>query len=134
MCCIRPDVAEWVEKAESDFVSAGREYRARKMPNYDATCFHAQQCVEKYIKGALQAWEVPFAKTHDLTNLLDACLSRHPEWELFRDDFKMLTQYAVVFRYPGESATKEEAKQAVKVATVIREIIRPFLAKKDPSP
>jgi HEPN domain-containing protein len=38
---------EWIEKAEADFVSAGREYRARKQPNFDAACFFAQQCLEK---------------------------------------------------------------------------------------
>ena len=29
---------EWIEKAEADFLSAGREYRARKRPNFDAAC------------------------------------------------------------------------------------------------
>ena len=41
-------VTEWVLKAEGDFLTAGRELRARKSPNYDAVCFHAQQCAEKY--------------------------------------------------------------------------------------
>ena len=44
---------EWIEKAEADFLSASREYRARKKPNFDATCFFAQQCIEKYLKGRL---------------------------------------------------------------------------------
>jgi HEPN domain-containing protein len=126
-------VVEWIQKAEGDHVSAIRELRARKNPNFDAACFHSQQCVEKYLKGLLQSWQVPFAKTHDLAILLDACTVRHPEWEAFRDDCKLLTQYAVVFRYPGESATKEEAKQAVWVATAIRKILRPlFLTTTDP--
>lgn len=43
--------AEWIEKAEADFHSAQREYRARKHPNYDAACFHAQQSIEKYMKA-----------------------------------------------------------------------------------
>ena len=38
---------EWVKKAEGDFNTLLREVRARKAPNYDAACFHAQQCVEK---------------------------------------------------------------------------------------
>jgi hypothetical protein len=38
-------VSEWVEKAEGDFQTAEREMRARKAPNYDAVCFHAQQKV-----------------------------------------------------------------------------------------
>ena len=37
---------EWIDKAEADFTSAGREYRARKQPNYDTACFFAQQCVD----------------------------------------------------------------------------------------
>lgn len=44
---------EWIEKAEADFLSASREYRARKKPNFDAACFFAQQCIEKYLKGRL---------------------------------------------------------------------------------
>ena len=31
--------AEWVEKAEGDFATVGREVRARTQPNYDAACF-----------------------------------------------------------------------------------------------
>jgi HEPN domain-containing protein len=42
-------VDEWVEKAEGDFRTAEREARVRKAPNYDAVCFHAQQCAEKYL-------------------------------------------------------------------------------------
>jgi hypothetical protein len=33
---MNPLVAEWVEKAEGDYVSALREVRARKSPNYDS--------------------------------------------------------------------------------------------------
>jgi HEPN domain-containing protein len=124
-------VAEWIEKAEGDHVSALRELRARKSPNYDSACFHAQQCVEKYLKGILQAWQLPFPKTHDLTKLLDACVLRRPELETLHGDLKLLTQFAVIFRYPGESATKDEAKRAVKVATAVRDILRPLLRRKD---
>jgi hypothetical protein len=63
-------IREWVEKAEGDYVTALRERRARKNPNHDAVCFHAQQCVEKYLKGVLQAEDVAFTKTHDLVVLL----------------------------------------------------------------
>lgn len=43
--------SEWLEKAEGDYITSQREYRARKNPNFDAACFHAQQCAEKYLKG-----------------------------------------------------------------------------------
>ncbi len=50
---MKPVTAEWVEKAEGDFATAGRELRAAPAPNFDAACFHAQQCAEKYLKACL---------------------------------------------------------------------------------
>lgn len=75
---------EWVDKAEGDFSTALRELRAKKSPNYDAACFHAQQCVEKYLKARLQEAGIVFGKTHNLTFLLDLLLSIEPEWDVFR--------------------------------------------------
>ena len=46
-------VKEWIAKAEGDFAVACRERRVRKLPNWDAVCFHSQQCVEKYLKALL---------------------------------------------------------------------------------
>ena len=106
-------VKEWTAKAAGDYASALREYRARKNPNYDSACFHAQQCIEKYLKAILVKNRIPFSKIHDLEVLLDLCIAGHPLWEPMRDDMQLLTQYAVQFRYPGESADKEEARQAV---------------------
>lgn len=89
-------IKEWVTKAEGDHASAMREVRARKLPNYDAACFHAQQCIEKYLKAILVKNNTPFSKVHDLEVLL--CLPLHPLWEPMRDDMQLLTQYAVHFR------------------------------------
>lgn len=50
---MKPITLEWVRKAEGDFITAERELSAHLNPNYDAVCFHAQQCVEKYLKGRL---------------------------------------------------------------------------------
>lgn len=105
---------EWVAKADGDYASALREVRARKQPNYDSACFHAQQCIEKYLKAVLIKKRLPFSKVHDLEVLLDLCLSSYPLWEPMREDMQLLTQYAVQFRYPGESADKKEALQAVE--------------------
>ncbi len=63
---MNPAVAEWVSKAEGDFVTAGRELRARKLPNYDAVCFHCQQCAEKYLKAVLQENDKRIPKIHFL--------------------------------------------------------------------
>lgn len=71
---MNPLTGEWVEKADADFATAQRELRVRKSPNYDAVCFHAQQCVEKYLKALLQEEAIPFSKTHNLVALLDIIL------------------------------------------------------------
>jgi HEPN domain-containing protein len=46
-------VEEWIFKAEGDFTTAERELVATVAPNYDAVCFHAQPCAEKYLKALL---------------------------------------------------------------------------------
>lgn len=61
---------EWIAKAEGDWQDALSRYRARKYPNYDSTCFHAQQCAEKYLKARLDEAGSAFSKTHDLSLLL----------------------------------------------------------------
>ena len=48
---MKPITGEWVDKAEGDFVTAQRELNALDHPNYDAVCFHSQQCAEKYLKA-----------------------------------------------------------------------------------
>ena len=78
---MKPLSGEWVAKAEGDFASAQRELKARKSPNFDAACFHAQQCAEKYLKARLQEAGSPFGRSHHLTVLLDMALHLEPMWE-----------------------------------------------------
>ena len=112
---------EWVEKAEGDWRSAGREQRARKFPNYDLACFCAQQCAEKYFKALLQAGGRPVPKVHDLTKLLDLMKIAYPELELLRPQARVLTSHAVEVRYPGSSATKAIARESLADCTLFRE-------------
>ncbi|RPJ28438.1 MAG: HEPN domain-containing protein [Chloroflexi bacterium] len=121
---------EWVEKAEADFISAQREFRARKRPNYDATCFFAQQCIEKYIKARLQEAEIEFGKIHDLVKLLELVSTVESLWELYRPTFRPISAYAVNFRYPGESASKEEAAEVLKLCRNFRKVARTSLGLK----
>ena len=120
-------VKEWIAKAEGDYSSALREYRARKSPNHDSACFHAQQCIEKYFKGTLQKHNISFSKTHDLTVLLGMCVAKYPIWSAWENELKTLSHFAVLFRYPGESATKEDAKLAVQIMKKFRAGIRTSL-------
>jgi len=73
---MKPITSEWIAKAEGDFATLERECQVDDLANYDGICFHAQQCVEKYVKARLCEAGVEFAKTHDLVALLEAVLVR----------------------------------------------------------
>lgn len=94
------------------------------MPNYDAVCFHSQQCAEKYLKACLQEENIAFNKTHDLGTLLNLLLPVKPTWATLRPTLDALTTYAVEFRYPGVSANQALATQAFQDCVAIRQIIR----------
>jgi len=117
-------VSEWVEKAEGDFQTAEREMRARKAPNYDAVCFHAQQCAEKYLKAFLIHRQIPFRPIHDLEVLLGLITPIGTDFEFIRDLLLLLNDYAVDIRYPSEFATKDEARAAVKAMRTVRAFMR----------
>ncbi len=124
---MQPLTSEWIQKAEGDLATARRELRARTVPNYDAACFHAQQCAEKYLKALLQEAVTPFGKTHNLSLLLDLLKDQYPALELIRPTLAMLSAYAVEYRYPGESADKTVARQAVKMAEEVKQLVVGFL-------
>lgn len=128
---MKPLVKEWVVKAEGDFVTARRELRARKSPNYDAACFHAQQCAEKYLKALLQENTIEFGRTHNLTALLDRVVTVYPLLEVLRPSLTALNIFAVDFRYPGESADQELAVKATNLCREVRKVIRKVLRLKE---
>ncbi len=124
-------IKEWADKADGDYHSALRECRARKHPNYDAAGFHAQQSIEKYLKAILQLKSIRFEKVHDLLALMKLCLPIVPELEMHKELLSYLNPFAVVFRYPGESATREEALQAIKAMKTLKPILRKILGLTD---
>ncbi len=121
---MNPLTLEWVDKAEGDFTTALRELRSRKSPNYDAACFHAQQCAEKYLKARLQEEVIAFSRTHNLTVLLDLLLPIEPGWDKLRTKLLGLTAFSVAYRYPGASADKDTAREALNFCREVREQVR----------
>lgn len=124
---LRQDVRDWLQKAEVDFESARILSRKRKQNLVDAVCFHSQQCAEKYLKALLTQHRIPFPKTHDLVELLQLTLAIEPTLELLRPDLIQLRPFAVDVRYPGEFATKKEAKSSLKAMDHVRERIKHYL-------
>lgn len=124
---MKPITLEWVEKAEEDWNIMLIGYRARKNPAYNAACFHAQQCAEKYLKGRLAEAGIAFRKTHDLNELLTQAKAIEPSWNSLQQECDSLNDYTIVFRYPGRSATKADAKAAVDDCRKVRRAARTAL-------
>jgi len=121
---MKPSTQEWIDKAEGDFVTAQMSYRARKRPNYDAACYHTQQCAEKYLKARLEEAGLAIPKTHNLYALLSLLHTIEPTWQSLSTDLNVLNAFAVAHRYPGVTATKLDAQDAVKRCRKIRRIVR----------
>ncbi len=128
-----PDVVavlrQWVQKAEEDLQSAAHLLKAKRIPA-SSVCFHAQQCVEKYIKALLVNHGIGFPKTHNIAVII-RLLPARARPELSADDQDRLTEYAVIIRYPGDSPlpTAAEARAAVRIARRVRSQVRRRLPK-----
>ena len=113
---MKPPTAEWAAKAEGDFLTAGRELRARKSPNYDAVCFHAQQCAEKYLKAVLQEHEKNITKIHNLVELMILCEEIDGSFEMLRADLIMMDRYSVCER---AILVKVQKKKTLSMLTLL---------------
>ena len=123
-----PLAREWVKKAEGDFEAVIRMARVRNRPAiFDTVCFHAQQCAEKYLKARLQDMGIIFPKSHDLTQLLEFLLPVEPMLEPLRPALAFLNPFAVAFRYPGETATREQMVAAMHSCKKVRLALRETL-------
>lgn len=114
-------VREWLDKAKGDYETAKREAAVTERPNYDAVCFHAQQCVEKMMKAVLIASAADAPKIHDLVGLSHRVAEQHPSWSWPAAELKSLSRAAVGFRYPDFGATREEVpKRSISASASAR--------------
>ena len=121
---MKPITQEWINKAEGDWTSAGREVVVQTDPNYDLVCFLAQQCAEKYLKAALQEESIAPPKPHALEKLMDLLLPAQPFWKALPPTLDQLSEYAVSFRHPGQDADDKEAQNALEHCRKVREAAR----------
>ena len=122
---------EWVRKAEGD-VRATERLIGGTPPLRDQLCFHCQQAAEKYLKALLEELGLFIPKTHDLEDLLDLLLPRHPGLRQLRRSLRPLTPFAVAIRYPGDNATKRQAAAAPRWAAGTRDACRAILGLPTP--
>ncbi len=127
---VRAIVREWVEKAENDLKTAAHTLKLGSNGPTDTVCFHAQQCVEKYLKALLVFKGIDFPKTHDIGELT-ALATDLVRLEIPVAEQRRLTAYATITRYPGDydPITLSEARRAVALARKVRKAIRVYLPK-----
>jgi HEPN domain-containing protein len=120
--------AEWVEKAEGDLKVAAQILKLGAECPTEPACFHAQQCVEKYLKSYLTAQGIEFPKTHDVAELL-RLVPPAARPDLSAEQCRRLTFYATAARYPGdyEPIPIADARHAVALARRVRRSIRRLL-------
>lgn len=98
---MRPDPdtpAAWLASAQSDLALA-----TATVPGVmrEHLCFHAQQAAEKSLKAVLIDRQIAFPKTHSIKLLIELLPTDIEQTSALLDAVS-LTEYATVFRYPGE--------------------------------
>ncbi len=121
--------AEWVAKAEGDLKAAAQILKIKRECPTDTVVYHAQQCVEKYLKAVLSSEGIPFPKTHNIRLLVDLVPQAFSP-SLDEDEQDMLTDYATGARYPGWGEIPlAEARKALAMARRVRKVLRSTLPK-----
>ena len=123
-------VRDWIQKAENDLTTASHTVKLGKRCPTDTVCFHAQQCVEKYLKAMLVLAGIDFPRTHDLGVLVFRC-SGKTALDVLPEELDRMTEYATTSRYPGdyELISLAEARRAVSISRRVRKVIRKRLPR-----
>ena len=124
---INPLTLEEVRAAEEDWATVQILQQASRRDVYHSICFHAQQCVEKYLKAWLQEANLRVPRTHNLNELLALIVPTRSEWQAWHTDFNTFKPYAVDVRYGKHFANAAEVENAVRVCTEVRREIRAAL-------
>ena len=121
-------VRQWIARAEEDLQNAAYTLTLKENCPFGTICFHAEQCVEKYLKALLVFKGIDFPKTHNIPEVL-ALVPTSVRPVLSSEEQEQLTDYATVTRYPGdwEPIARGDAEKAVEVARKVREAVRGYL-------
>jgi HEPN domain-containing protein len=112
----------WIRKADSDLSDVRRTVESDGP--YDTACFHAQQAVEKCLKGFLALHNQPIPRSHDLEELVQLCLVVESIPELQSMPLEELSGYAVEMRYDADFwPSKDTAMEALGIAEQVRHLI-----------
>jgi len=121
---MKPEGERWLELADEDIEMA--DY-ALSRSIFRQTCFHAQQAVEKALKGLLDARLGTHPKSHSLEQMLLYDAGIHNELRKWQTSCRNLDRFYIPTRYadalpgllPAGEPTKPDARKALKDAKAI---------------
>jgi HEPN domain-containing protein len=113
--------AEWLRYARADLLLAETSPPAGVL--LELLCYHAQQAAEKALKAAiLHLTRLEPAYSHSIRRLMrDAEAAGSPPPPLTAEGAALLTQYAIITRYPADlgEVDEEEWQRAVADARAV---------------
>lgn len=121
-------VRQWLLKARSDLLLAQRAADGDP-PLLDGAVYHCQQTAEKAFKAFLALQDQPLLRTHNLPELLAACIDIDPAFDALQDAAIVLNPYATQFRYPADEiappddAVDEALQYAYEVLEFVNRIV-----------
>ncbi len=126
---MKPEAERWLELANEDIEMA--EY-ALSRSIFRQTCFHAQQAVEKALKGLLDTRLGTHPKSHSLEQMLLYDAGIRTELRKWRTPCRNLDRFYIPTRYadalpgllPAGEPTKADAQNALNDAKAIVTEIR----------
>jgi HEPN domain-containing protein len=120
-----------VRKAEKDYRFAVKNAGSRE-PFHDQLCFLCQQATEKYLKALQEELGIAIPRTHVLKDLLALLAPHYPTLTSLRRGLIFLSRFAVETRYPGDNATRREARAALRWTGKARDACRSLLGLRTP--
>jgi len=116
---------EWINKAEQDLLWAKASFRD---DFFSGVCFLCQQIAEKSLKGFLYFYNIR-TKTHNLTELLIACVKVEKEFSTIEKYTSKLNPYYLETRYPDVGDVekfnkKEYAQEALEMADKVLNFVK----------
>ena len=119
------EAVRWLAQARKDLNAA----RLLASPEPSRSVFHSQQAAEKAAKAFLTFHDIPFRRTHNLTELGGQCAELNPAITPLLQAASDLTDYAIVFRYleaPREP-DEQEAMAAIETARRLFDGVRELI-------
>jgi len=115
---------QWLDKGNDDLRSAEYLSTMHHPTPDEVICYHCQQSSEKYLKGYLFLNDIEPPKIHNLIELMEMCVKINSKFSILLPQLNILTDYAILPRYPNElGITHEDMKNAIGYAKIVQEFI-----------